>query len=404
MFSVFSVLSTIMPEPATIDDLLNKRRLENPGEEVLVARQLRKEKRTLKRKVEVKIEVKEKPGKEGEGEEKPKEEEKPREKPEEEEKPGGKGEGKDKPEGENKPGKEGEGKDKPGEEGEGKDKPEGENKPREKGEGGEKPGDGNKEDEGKEEEKPGAKGEGGEKPGEKGEGKDKPEGEEKPGEKGEGARGQPGNVGGGIDSQLLAGQLREEKNKERERREAGGEKGEEAGKNPEGEEDGGGWRDRINQLKEKANLKKRAQKKIEEKVTAPARQGTNRLLCLAWENLIDSFGATLLYINLHVFLRWVLGEKLFCKLGEEWIPKGAQAVGGEAGKTGGKAIGLVEVIGLLILDLIALFIIGSVLALIVMIVDFMEKGVLGKAGAVIGGLTGLGWSGVKALFDLLKGA
>ncbi len=216
--------------------------------------------------------------------------------------------------------------------------------------------------------------------------------------------GQLANITDDLDTRLLASQLREEKNKERERRGKEGEKGEETEKGEKGGEakEGGGLRDRVSQLKEKANLKKRAKKKIEEKITAPAKQGTNRLLCLAWENLIDSFGATLLYINLHVFLHWVLGEKLFCKLGEEWIPKEAQAVAGEAGKTGGKAIGLVEVMVLLFLDLIVLVIIGGTLALLVMIVDFMGKGFMGKVGAVVSGITTLGWGAVMALFNLFK--
>jgi hypothetical protein len=208
----------------------------------------------------------------------------------------------------------------------------------------------------------------------------------------------------GIDSRLLAGRLKEEKNKERKKIKKVGEAGKE--EKPEENEEreksgvGGGLMNKMSRLRDGANLKNKAKEKIEKKITAPVRQGTNKLLCLAWENLIFSFGATLIYINIHVFLHLVLGDKLFCKLGEEWVPKELQTALGEVGKTGGKAINLLEIAGLLILDLIVLTVIGVFLTFIVMIVDFMQKGFFGKVGAIIGGLTKLGWTGAKALFDL----
>lgn len=101
----------------------------------------------------------------------------------------------------------------------------------------------------------------------------------------------------------------------------------------------------------------------------PAKMGTSSLLKWAWEALIPSFGLSLIWINIHVFLRLVLGEKLFCKLGEEWIPKQVSSVLGEEGKMAGKGIGLIEVIGLIFLDLVALFIILSALTFLVLLVD-----------------------------------
>jgi len=201
------------------------------------------------------------------------------------------------------------------------------------------------------------------------------------------ANGQPIGAGGDIDSRLMAARLREEKNKEREKKEkeGEGEKGEEAEKSPEGEEDKegkGGLGDRISRLKEQANLKKRAQKKIEEKITAPAKKGTNRLLKNAWIHLIDSFGATLLYIDLHVFLQNVLGDKLFCKLGEEWIPKKIQAAGGESGKATGEKIGLVESTGCCLLNLLALIIVLFLVAVIALMFDIIAHPVEYILGAI----------------------
>jgi hypothetical protein len=128
-----------------------------------------------------------------------------------------------------------------------------------------------------------------------------------------------------------------------------------------------------------------AKKKEEEKagagimaaVTAPAQQGTSKLLQQAWLNLIDSWGLTLIWINIHVFLRFVVGEKFFCKLGHEWaslIP-GASSnslTSGLAEKAGNK-VGLFEAMLLAGLDLIALLLIICVFSLIAMIVGFINN-------------------------------
>lgn len=53
---------------------------------------------------------------------------------------------------------------------------------------------------------------------------------------------------------------------------------------------------------------------------APARQLMSGLLKSAWINLIPSWGLTLFWIDIHVFLNMVFGKNLFCDLGEEWIP------------------------------------------------------------------------------------
>jgi len=149
-----------------------------------------------------------------------------------------------------------------------------------------------------------------------------------------------------------------------------------------------------------SRLKEQAKEKIKEKIAAPVKQGTSWLLKAAWLNLIDSFGLTLIYINLHVFLRWVLSDKLFCKLGEEWLPKQITLVAGEAGELAKKPVGLAEAALLFLLDLIALFIILGALGLIVMIIDFWEADWVDKTFYFIGGLTKLGWSGIVALYNL----
>lgn len=55
-------------------------------------------------------------------------------------------------------------------------------------------------------------------------------------------------------------------------------------------------------------------------ILSPVQATTSSLLKAAWINLIPSFGLTLIWINIHAFLRWA-SPSLFCKLGREWLPK-----------------------------------------------------------------------------------
>lgn len=124
-------------------------------------------------------------------------------------------------------------------------------------------------------------------------------------------------------------------------------------------------RQRVQAARKAMDLKQKAKDKLEEKIIAPAKSATSQALRWAWTALIPSFGLSLIYINIHVFLKAVFGEKLFCKLGEEWIPKQVAGAGGEAGKMANKSIGLVEVMALMFLDAILLIIIVGIVSLFV---------------------------------------
>ncbi len=80
--------------------------------------------------------------------------------------------------------------------------------------------------------------------------------------------------------------------------------------------------------KRKQGLKEKADQAITAAL-APAKKAVSGLLKASWENLIDSFGLTLIWIDIHVFLNMVLGKKLFCDLGEEWIPEKPGIPGGK---------------------------------------------------------------------------
>lgn len=112
------------------------------------------------------------------------------------------------------------------------------------------------------------------------------------------------------------------------------------------------------------------------KATAPIKRGTSNLLKQAWINLVNSLGLTLIWINIHVFLRMVLGEKLFCKLGEEWLgsmPAASTPGGEKANKEAGQAIGIAEAPGLACLDGCCLLLVIIIVSIITMIVGFIEN-------------------------------
>jgi hypothetical protein len=91
----------------------------------------------------------------------------------------------------------------------------------------------------------------------------------------------------------------------------------------------------------------------------------------AWANLIDSFGLTLIWINIHVFLEYVLGEKLFCKLGGEWTGKAKPIVGKQKSTKAASMLKTVEPMGLGCLDLGCFLLIISVLALTALMLNVM---------------------------------
>lgn len=102
-----------------------------------------------------------------------------------------------------------------------------------------------------------------------------------------------------------------------------------------------------------------------EKALSPVKQETSNLLKTAWESLIDTFGLSLIWIDIHIFLSMVLGKDLFCSLGEEWFPKGTprNLYGAK------KMVGMTEGMAVFGLNLGCLFIILFVLSLIAMIVS-----------------------------------
>jgi len=98
---------------------------------------------------------------------------------------------------------------------------------------------------------------------------------------------------------------------------------------------------------------KQGMESMSEITTGAVKQGTSQLLKQSWRYLIPSLGLTLIYINIHVILEYVFGEKMFCKLGQEWLPKKMKQAGEQMAEKFTKGLGLAEFMALIFLDLLA---------------------------------------------------
>jgi len=129
-----------------------------------------------------------------------------------------------------------------------------------------------------------------------------------------------------------------------------------------------------------------------EMALSPAKKGISSLLKSAWLNLITSWGLTLIWIDIHVFGNQVLGNKLFCDLGEEWVPDvhiGANETAGKIEEPK-KAIGLVENMGCCCLNLGCLLLVIMLMSLFAMI------------AAALSNPLQAGWEIMKVVFQIIK--
>lgn len=125
------------------------------------------------------------------------------------------------------------------------------------------------------------------------------------------------------------------------------------------------------QAKKKAKKKEEDKKKEEEdSPQTPMSQGTGKILKLAWENLVTSWGATLIWIDIHVMANQIFGNKVFCDLGEEWLQANAAKSFGKAAK---KSTGLVEKMGCGCLNLGCLLIVLLIACVIALIAGFFDN-------------------------------
>jgi hypothetical protein len=132
--------------------------------------------------------------------------------------------------------------------------------------------------------------------------------------------------------------------------------------------------DTLEQQQDTARIAEAAQTPAEaNEAPSAASAATSKWLVMAWFNMLDPFAIpiALAYINLHVFGHSVFGEKVFCALGEEGIPPNLRTgVFMQKFKDKAKSLGLLEVIGLFLLDAIAF---AALLILIAVVVQILNS-------------------------------
>lgn len=101
-------------------------------------------------------------------------------------------------------------------------------------------------------------------------------------------------------------------------------------------------REAVRANKAKQNLAGSLKDKAKDAAAAAVSKGTSKLLQAAWENLVDSFGLTLIWIDIHVWLGEIFGNKFFCKLGMEWLDQNIQGAQADYAKSQGEIITTVE--------------------------------------------------------------
>lgn len=142
----------------------------------------------------------------------------------------------------------------------------------------------------------------------------------------------------------------------------------------------------INQEEENSARIKKEEETFKEMQPNAVNKATSELLKAAWENLITSWGLTLIWIDIHIFSGMVVGNKLFCKLGMEWVPDALKQTRFKEAEKLGKVVGAAEALGVAGLNLGCLFIVLGAL----MIIGVMLK-VITNPIEFLGAISGYIW-------------
>ena len=125
------------------------------------------------------------------------------------------------------------------------------------------------------------------------------------------------------------------------------------------------------------NLAAGSIQEIGKEVTKQAgKQFTAQILKTAWLNIIDTFGLTLLYINFHFILKYIVGVNAFCEFGQEWAPPIPSQAGKTAGQAATGAVKWAEIILLFVLDILLMLAFFLAIALLLAPI-FVAIGIIG---------------------------
>ena len=141
-----------------------------------------------------------------------------------------------------------------------------------------------------------------------------------------------------------------------------------------GEDERASLRERIQQKRAEETRKFKEEQEdgsVSGAPISPILKSTDEALKFAWENLITSFGLTLIWIDIHVFLNKVFGPSVFRAPGEEWIPDNIKKIAGKS-KSASSLLRIVEGSGIGCLNLGCLFLIIFLFTLISIIASALS--------------------------------
>ena len=178
-----------------------------------------------------------------------------------------------------------------------------------------------------------------------------------------------------IDQEFLADSARESEERAGElaeaKRQALYSSAGEEGRDETGDDQAQSLREAVLDAKRK---KKAGENKNGDKVLSPIRRTTSRLLRQSWLHIIDSYGLTFIWVNVHAFLSNVLGEKVFCKLGHEWSDMASSELADNPAIEAAKQrAAVVEKMGVGCIDAVLIILLLFVIGIIALMLDVVSN-------------------------------
>ena len=137
------------------------------------------------------------------------------------------------------------------------------------------------------------------------------------------------------------------------------------------EETGASLREKVQQKRVEESKEKNDEASTPSTPISPILKATDEALKFAWENLITSWGLTLIWIDIHVFLNKVFGPSVFRAPGEEWVPDNLKKIAGKS-KSAASLLRIVEGSGIGCLNLGCLFLVLFLFTLISIIASVLS--------------------------------
>jgi len=141
-----------------------------------------------------------------------------------------------------------------------------------------------------------------------------------------------------------------------------------------GEDERASLRERIQQKRTEETRKFKEEQEdgsVSSAPISPILKATDEALKFAWENLIISWGLTLIWIDIHVFLSKVFGPSVFRAPGEEWVPDNIKKIASKS-KQASALLRIVEGSGIGCLNLGCLFLIIFIFTIISIIASALS--------------------------------